>query len=187
VRESGGVSADSVVPYDPDWPRQFAWLRDHLTPLLNVPDCVVEHVGSTAVPGCWAKPVIDIDIVVSTEALLDQTTNCLVAAGYRNQGDLGIPGRLAFQQPPDWPTHHLYLVVRDSTPHRDHIDFRDYLRRHPTDAHQYGQLKQELADLLADDRDRYVDGKRPLIQEILRRARQQETRRASETRRRPPP
>lgn len=112
---------------------------------------------------------------MSSEALLDKTTNCLVAAGYRNQGDLGIPGRLAFQHPHDWPTHHLYLVVRDTTPHRDHIDFRDYLRGHPEDAHRYGQLKQELADLLTDDRDYYVNGKRPLIQEILHRARKQET------------
>jgi GrpB-like predicted nucleotidyltransferase (UPF0157 family) len=171
------VSADSVVPYDADWPRQFATLRDRLTQVLTTPGCVIEHVGSTAVTGCWAKPVIDIDIVVSTDALLGQTTNCLVAAGYRSQGDLGIPDRLAFQHPPGWPSHHLYLVVRGSVPHLDHIDFRDYLRRHPEEAHRYGQLKQELADLLAADRDRYVNGKRPLIQAILRRARQQEARR----------
>jgi GrpB-like predicted nucleotidyltransferase (UPF0157 family) len=166
------VRADCVVPYDANWPHEFALLRDRLTPLLNTTSCVVEHVGSTAVPGCWAKPVIDIDIVVNTENLIDQTTGCLVDAGYRSQGDLGIPGRLAFQHPPDWPSHHLYLVVCDSTPHRDHIDFRDYLRGHPEEAHRYGQLKQELAGLLANDRDRYVDGKRPLIQEILRSARQ---------------
>jgi GrpB-like predicted nucleotidyltransferase (UPF0157 family) len=66
---------------------------------------------------------------------------------------------------------HLYLVVAGSVAHRDHIDFRDFLRNHPDDAPRYGQLNVEFSCYLATDRDRYIDGKRSLIEDILHRAR----------------
>ncbi|BBY64013.1 hypothetical protein MHEL_22560 [Mycolicibacterium helvum] len=164
--------ADSVVPYDTSWPLQFAALRDRLTSALCNVEHRVEHVGSTAVPGLCAKPVIDVDVVVPTAAWVSRATAALCRARYRHQGDLGIAGRQAFENPPDWPYHHLYLVVSDSIAHRDHIDFRDHLRGHPEDAKRYGNVKYELAVHLAANRKRYTEGKRGLIQEILQQARQ---------------
>jgi GrpB-like predicted nucleotidyltransferase (UPF0157 family) len=96
----------------------------------------------------------------------------LAAAGWQHQGDLGIPGREAFEPVPDPAYHHLYLVVADSPAHRDHLDLRDYLRTHPAECERYAALKRRLAPLLAADRDAYVTGNADLVTELLERARQ---------------
>src|SRR2546425_10263177 len=106
-------------------------------------------MGSTAVPGLWAKPVIDIDIVVSNECLMGRVIDAPVNTGRRHEGDLGVVGREAFHYRPQWRYHHLYLVVAGSAPHRDHIGFRDFLRSHPDEAGHYAQLKQSLAAYFA--------------------------------------
>ena len=132
---------------------------------------VTEHVGSTAVPGLAAKPIIDLDVVVPDDAAAGPAIGALEAAGWRHQGNLGINGREAFLPPDDAIYHHLYVVVADSQPHRDHIDLRDFLRAHPAPAGQYSDLKLRLAALLKTDRPAYSDGKAQMITELLRRAR----------------
>jgi GrpB-like predicted nucleotidyltransferase (UPF0157 family) len=132
---------------------------------------VVEHVGSTAVPGLAAKPVIDVDVVVATGADVPRAVAALASIGYRHRGDLGVPGREAFTSLPGLPEHHLYVVVQDSPAHRDHIDLRDHLRTHLRDAERYAAEKRRLAPLLATDREAYVDGKAWLVQELLAAAR----------------
>jgi GrpB-like predicted nucleotidyltransferase (UPF0157 family) len=82
-------------------------------------------------PGCAAKPIIDLDIVVSEEAVMPELISRLTGQGYRHEGDLGIRGREAFQAPPAAPEHHLYGVVAGSKPHLDHVLLRDYLRQRP--------------------------------------------------------
>ena len=165
---------DVVVPYDADWPTLFDTLRSLIDPTLDGVDHATEHVGSTAVPGLAAKPIIDIDIVVPTLHLLAAAITALTNAGYQHQGDLGIPGRQAFRVPINWPYHHLYLVVAGNEPYRDHVDLRDYLRTHPEEARRYGQRKRELAVHLANDRSRYFEGKHELIEQMLERARRPE-------------
>jgi GrpB-like predicted nucleotidyltransferase (UPF0157 family) len=152
TEENSGMRVDVVVPYHPGWPAAFDALQARIARVLDGVDHTIEHVGSTAVPGLSAKPVIDID-VVSDGSLIAAALAALAAAGYRHQGDLGIVGREAFHAPPGSPYHHLYLVVAGSVAHRDHIDFRDFLRNHPDDARRYGQLKVECSCYLATDRD----------------------------------
>jgi GrpB-like predicted nucleotidyltransferase (UPF0157 family) len=113
---------------------------------------VTEHVGSTAVPGLDAKPIIDIDVVVPDPAVAGPAIEALTAAGWQHQGDLGIAGREAFLPPADVVYHHLYVVVADSQAHRDHTDLRDFLRAYPGHAARYGELKHRLAGLLRTDR-----------------------------------
>lgn len=155
-----------VVDYDERWPVWFAAVRSALPPGL-----VVEHVGSTAVPGVAAKPIIDVDVVVASVDDVAPAVAALVAAGWQHEGDLGIPGREAFEPRADLPPHHLYVVVRDSAAHLDHVDLRDYLRTHPSDARRYGALKRELAPLLSEDREAYLAGKSDLVAELLAAAR----------------
>ena len=160
-----------VVTYDPGWPGLFRELRDRVDAALADVAHVTEHVGSTAVPGLDAKPIIDLDVVVPDDAALGPAIGALAAAGWRHQGDLGVTGREAFVPPADAVYHHLYVVVSGSPPHRNHVDLRDFLRTHPGQAARYGELKHRLAPLLATDRLAYGNGKTEMITEFLRQAR----------------
>jgi GrpB-like predicted nucleotidyltransferase (UPF0157 family) len=160
-----------VVDYDPGWPTLFEELRSRVAPAVAALGGSVEHVGSTAVPGLPAKPIVDMDVVVRVVTDVAPAIKRLVAIGYTHEGDLGIAGREAFRAPPDGPYHHLYVVVEGSKPHRDHLDLRDYLRRHPDEADRYAARKREIAFLLEADRQAYVAAKSDLIEEFLRRAR----------------
>jgi GrpB-like predicted nucleotidyltransferase (UPF0157 family) len=160
-----------VVPYDPRWPEVFDALRDRADAALAGIAHVTEHVGSTAVPGLDAKPIVDLDVVVPDAAGVGPAVAALAAAGWEHEGDLGIAGREAFRPPADTVYHHLYVVVAGRPAHRDHVDLRDYLRAHPGEAARYGGLKRRLAGLLATDRAAYADGKTKMITELLRQAR----------------
>jgi GrpB-like predicted nucleotidyltransferase (UPF0157 family) len=158
-----------VVDYDPRWPSWFTEIRDRLTPYLG--DFVIEHVGSTAVPGLAAKPIIDVDVVVPTVELVPVAIERLVAAGYQHEGDQGIVGREAFAHPPDAPHyHHLYVVVNGNKAHRDHVLLRDHLRANAVDRERYAELKRKLAHLLRTDRSAYVEAKGGLVEELIVRA-----------------
>jgi GrpB-like predicted nucleotidyltransferase (UPF0157 family) len=163
-----------VVAYDPYWPVVFELLRARADAALADVPHVTEHVGSTAVPGLAAKPIIDMDVVVPGERGVRPAIAALSAAGWRHEGDLGIPGREALRPPPDAVYHHLYVVVAGSQAHRDHIDLRDFLRAHPGQTARYGQLKHYLAGLLTTDRPGYVNGKTEMITELLREARRRD-------------
>src|SRR5262245_51865013 len=97
----------------------------------------IEHVGSTAVPGLAAKPIIDMDVVIRSRSDLPAVITRLATLGYQHQGDLGIPDREAFRPPPGLPPHHLYVCLAGCAALRNHITLRDHLRSHPADAATY--------------------------------------------------
>jgi GrpB-like predicted nucleotidyltransferase (UPF0157 family) len=166
-----GARSAVVGDYDERWPRDFATVRTHLWPAVESFAVRVEHVGSTAVPGLAAKPVIDVDLVVPDAETVPRAIAALESLGHQHLGDQGIPGREAFCSVPGLPEHHLYVVVRDSPAHRDHVDLRDYLRTHPEQARRYAAEKRRRAHLLATDREAYVTGKAWLVRELLAAAR----------------
>jgi GrpB-like predicted nucleotidyltransferase (UPF0157 family) len=159
-----------IAEYDEGWPARFEQLaqpvRDQLAGIAGS----VEHVGSTAVPGLAAKPIIDIDVVVHSAGDVPAAIERLRGLGYVYQGDKGIRGREAFLWPRGAPRHHLYVVVEDTQPHTDHVRFRDYLRRHPDVAAEYAALKIELAARYGDDRLGYTTAKTAFIAEVMRAA-----------------
>lgn len=160
-----------VVDYDPRWPLWFAEIREGVTPYLAEVPHGCEHVGSTAVPGLAAKPIIDVDIVVPSAELVPLVIGRLAEAGYRHEGDQGIDGREAFALPPDAVHyHHLYVVVDGNKAHLDHVVLRDHLRADAADRERYATRKRELAHLLTTDRTAYVDGKGALVEELIAKA-----------------
>jgi GrpB-like predicted nucleotidyltransferase (UPF0157 family) len=165
------VPALEVVPYDRQWPVLFGQLRIRVDAALAAVPHETDHVGSTAVAGLAAKPIIDMDVVVPGRSVVPAAVAGLTAAGWRHEGQQGVAGREAFAPPADGPYHHLYVVVAGSGAHRDHVDLRDYLRARPDEAARYAALKGRLAYLLATDRDAYASGKAELISELLGRAR----------------
>ncbi len=168
------TAADSspviVAEYDEQWPRLFEQIAQPVRDAVADLGAVVEHVGSTAVPGLAAKPIIDVDVVVRSAGDVPAAIERLRELGYVYQGDKGIRGREAFMWPPGATRHHLYVVVAGSQPHTDHIRFRDYLRRHPEVAREYAALKIDLAARYRDDRLGYTTAKTAFITEVMRAA-----------------
>ncbi len=159
-----------VVDYDPDWAQRFEFLRGRITVALGGLAAAVEHVGSTAVVGLAAKPIIDMDVLLISATALPEAIERLAALGYTHQGDLGIPEREAFLAPAkDFP-HHLYVWPPNSREFQRHVAFRDYLRSHPQEAKAYGDLKQALAVKFVHDRAAYITGKEAFVGDLLRRA-----------------
>src|ERR1700677_1324327 len=117
-----------IQDYDPAWPEAFSKLAARVKAALNSLAVTVEHIGSTAVPGLAAKPIIDLDVVLASAADLPEAIRLLATIGYVHEGDLGIPGREAFRSPPGEPRHHLYLLATGAAELRRHLAFRDALR-----------------------------------------------------------
>jgi GrpB-like predicted nucleotidyltransferase (UPF0157 family) len=160
----------TVSDYDPRWAERFQDLRQRLAPHVADLAASIEHVGSTAVPGCAAKPIIDLDIVLAEDAAMPELISRLTARGYRHEGDLGILGREAFQVPSAAPEHHLYGVIAGSKPHLDHVLLRDYLHQRPDEVQRYSALKVALAQQFRADSEGRLDystAKSSLVEELV--------------------
>ncbi|AXG98987.1 GrpB family protein [Deinococcus wulumuqiensis] len=159
-----------VVPYDPAWPAQFEAIAASIRAKLGPLALSVEHVGSTSVPGLAAKPIIDLDVVISSRLRLPEVISKLAELSYVHEGNLGIPGREAFMWPAGSQRHHLYVCSVNTPNLHYHLLFRDYLRQHPEKALEYGQLKEKLARGFPHDIDGYMLGKQDLISRIMQEA-----------------
>ena len=158
-----------IVEYDPCWKTRFNEFKDVLWPVVADHSIGFEHVGSTAVEGLAAKPIIDIDIVVSSMNALLKVIERLVPLGYVHQGELGIQGRHAFFQQENVSKLHLYVCLEGSLGLRNHLALRDYLRAHPSAVKEYSNLKKQLAQQYPNNIDCYVEGKTSFIAVILER------------------
>ncbi len=163
-----------VSDYNADWPLWFEKVRDYVWPAVMDVALGIDHVGSTAVPGLAAKPIVDMDIVVAAEGDLGPVIERLSGVGYTWRGDLGVPGREAFSSPShiELPPHHLYLVVKDNRAHLDHYLLRDLLRADPKAREAYGALKRHNVELAQGDIDVYLALKAGLVAGLLGRARE---------------
>lgn len=159
-----------VQPYNEAWEQRFAEIRAEIQDALGALALRIEHVGSTSVRGLSAKPVIDIDVVISDGSVLGAVIAALEKTGYRHEGNLGIEGREAFKYDgkEHLMKHHLYVCPLDSPELKRHIAFRDYLRSHPDAAREYSRVKEEGAALYPYDIDGYIRHKAPFIERIYK-------------------
>ena len=160
---------DSILirEYDPAWPSQFGIISDRIFESLGKIVRRIEHIGSTSVPNLAAKSIIDLDVVLGSQADLPEAIRLLEKIGYMHEGNLGIIGRAAFRSPQNEVRHHLYVVMEGAEELRRHIAFRDALRRDAALRSSYEQLKRALADRYADDRSAYTEAKSSFITAIL--------------------
>lgn len=159
-----------IENYNPEWPKQFELLRSRIAPAFGTLAAAIEHVGSTAVPGLAAKPIIDIDVLLHSADDLQEAIQRLGTVGYEHRGDLGIPGREAFRPPTADPPHHLYLHGPDSREYTRHINFRNHLGAHPEDARAYELVKRRLAQRYRNDREAYSQAKTEFVETTLHKA-----------------
>lgn len=161
-----------MIPYDPEWQQEFAREAAHLTNTLRENVVTVHHVGSTAIPGIYAKPVLDMLLAVRSVEALDEKQSEIEALGYEARGEYGIPGRRFYRRDnaQGERTHQIHAFEAGSPQITRHLAFRDYMIAHPEAAQEYSDLKRELAAKHPSDIEAYMDGKDAFIQEIDRRA-----------------
>jgi GrpB-like predicted nucleotidyltransferase (UPF0157 family) len=162
-----------IAEHDPGWPYAFAREAQRIRPAFGALLVELHHIGSTAVPGLRAKPVIDILAVVTDVDALDSQSHEFEALGYEVMGEFGLPGRRYFRRddPRGVRTHQVHAYARESAGEIErHLDFRDYMREHPETARAYAELKQSLADECDGDMGCYSDGKTAFIREVEQRA-----------------
>ena len=159
-----------VVSYDPHWPHRFAELGSGLREVLGDVALRIDHIGSTAVTGLAAKPVIDIQISVAALEPAGPFAVPLQQLGYRYRADNPERTKRYFREPPGTPRTHVHVRRAGSFSEQFPLLLRGYLRTHAGDADAYGQLKQRLAGQFPDDRAAYADAKVPFFWELIRRA-----------------
>ena len=160
-----------IVDYDSRWPAMYERERREIKRALGGKAVAVEHIGSTAVPGLGAKPIIDILAGVGRASDLDACTQPLESIGYTYDPYPQFPERRFFRDGPMGAgPPHLHLTQFRSDFWQEKVLFRDWLRFHPRDAQEYFALKKALADKFGQDREkyeRYTDGKNSFIKAVL--------------------
>jgi GrpB-like predicted nucleotidyltransferase (UPF0157 family) len=158
-----------LAPYDPSWPALFSQERERLLSLF--PQLIaVEHIGSTAVPGMPAKPIIDILAAVPSMAVADALFESILACAYTTSREFNATltdRRWFMRSAGGHRTHHLHVVVHLGHVWEERLRFRDLLRQNPSLAQSYSQLKAELAVRFQHDREAYTNAKAEFVAAAL--------------------
>lgn len=160
-----------VEPYDPAWPAKFVEAQQFVAGCFTTPPLLIEHIGSTAVPGLPAKPVIDVIVLVNDLQEGLAAVPALEAGGYSYWRDNPDKTKLFLVKglpPAPHRTHHLHIHTARTEVDR-HLAFRDALRRDPGLRDQYAALKRDLAERFRGDRDAYSDAKTAFVDDVVDR------------------
>ena len=163
-----------LTAYSPLWPAVFDIEKGRLTDIFGADTVLIEHVGSTAVPGLGAKPIIDILLGAPNLMVVERHIPQLEESGYRYvpEFERAVPQRRYFVKLQGHPGHfHLHAVVYDTPFWKDLIAFRDILREDPGIAERYWRLKGLLATRFRTDREAYANAKSEFIRNALQRKR----------------
>ncbi len=156
-----------VVPYNPAWKHEFECEAEKIARALGEIAVSVLHIGSTAIPGIFAKPIIDFLLEVEELVKLDDKNSSMKELGYEAMGEFGIQGRRYFRKDnaSGVRTNQVHAFKAGSSEVARHLAFRDYMIAHPLEAQAYSTLKQQLAREHSDDIEAYMDGKEMFIKE----------------------
>jgi len=158
--------------HDSRWPALFAAERDRLFAVLPGSFIAIEHIGSTAVPGLIAKPIIDLLAGVESMAAAEAVAEPLCRSGYTTSAEFNatLTDRKWFMR---WAaghrTHHLHVVVHRGSVWQERLRFRDALRSDRQLAQDYAELKSQLARSHRDDREAYTDAKAEFVRHVVSR------------------
>lgn len=160
-----------IVDYDTQWPLMFARESAGIRAALGESVVAIEHIGSTAVTGLGAKPIIDIMVGLMRMDDADKCVAPLEAIGYTYDPYPEFSERRFFRDGPMGAgPHHLHMTQHGSEFWQENILFRDWLRTHSEDADKYLKLKRTLAAKYGEDRERYerfTAGKDAFISAII--------------------
>ncbi|MGA9994006.1 MAG: GrpB family protein [Pyrinomonadaceae bacterium] len=171
------MSKVEVVPHNPQWRDAFEAEAKQVADALGENVVAIHHIGSTAIPNIYAKPVVDLLVEVRDITEVDGRSSAMESLGYEVMGEYGIPGRRYFRKDnrEGIRTHNIHAFGAGSVEVERHLAFRDYMIAHPVDAEKYSELKRKLALEHPQSIDGYMDGKDGFIKEMDRRAAQWRT------------
>ena len=156
-----------VVDYTPSWAEKYQQEAQKIRRILGENLAEIYHIGSTAVPGLKAKPIIDIMPVVYDLCQVDQKNIEFEKLGYECMGEFGIAGRRYFRKGKENRTHQIHVFAAESDADiRRHLAVRDYLRAFQETAREYGLLKEKLAKKYPRDIEGYCDGKDAFVKKL---------------------
>ncbi|MBF2028290.1 MAG: GrpB family protein [Oscillatoriales cyanobacterium C42_A2020_001] len=161
-----------VISPDPAWQEEFQKESQQLAWAMGENIVAIHHIGSTAIPGIYAKPVIDFLIEVKSIVKTDEQNGAMTTIGYEAMGEFGLPGRRYFRKKlsPEIRTHNVHTYEVGSPEITRHLAFRDYMIAHPDDAQQYSELKRQLAKQYPHDIEGYMDGKDEFVKMMQKKA-----------------
>ena len=160
-----------VTEYSSKWEAGFEEEAEKIKRILKENCIAIYHIGSTAVKGLKAKPVIDIMPVVEDICRVDDQAAEFEKIGYEYLGEFGIAGRRYLRKGGDERTHQVHIFgVDDRENVERHLAVRDYLRAHREAARAYGELKERLAEDFPYDIEAYCDGKEEFVKELEQKA-----------------
>jgi GrpB-like predicted nucleotidyltransferase (UPF0157 family) len=164
-------SAVRIVEYDPAWQGMAAAEIARIRAVVGEAAVRIDHVGSTAVPGLAAKPIVDLQLAAADVDARSLYVEPLEGLGYLFAPDPASPDFHFFGLPAARPrTRHLHVCAAGSEDERRHLAVRDYLRAHPDEAVAYAELKRGLVARASGDRLAYIKGKDSYVSELERRA-----------------
>ncbi|NIW43530.1 MAG: GrpB family protein [Gammaproteobacteria bacterium] len=157
-----------VVPYNPIWPEKYQTEAWQIEKIFKDNLIAIHHIGSTAIPSIKAKPVIDIMVIVQDIEKVAAINPAMIRLGYIPRGEYGIRGRRYFNKNTSGVrSHHVHIYALGNPEIDFHLDFRDYLRAHPTEAQAYSNLKEGLASQYRYDSEAYSESKTEFVKRIL--------------------
>ena len=157
-----------VVPYDDTWPAAFASEAARLWPLVAGHARDIQHIGSTAVSGLAAKPILDIALAVDTDTAVQICREALVSLGYEfYDAESNGPGHSYFIRGRQVRTHQAHIWRLPTYGWDNHLYFRDRLRSDRALAAEYAALKRRLAEEYASDKLAYTAAKTEFVQAVL--------------------
>ncbi len=156
-----------VVPYDSNWPALFDKEVIDLAAVLGREVVAIHHIGSTAIIGTAAKPIIDILLEIHDINKMDNYDDEMIKLGYQPKGEFGIPRRRFFTKSDGATrTHHLHIFQARDPEVARHLNFVEYMAAHPKEVQAYSRLKEELAGRFLEDIDGYTQAKDSFIKKI---------------------
>jgi GrpB-like predicted nucleotidyltransferase (UPF0157 family)/GNAT superfamily N-acetyltransferase len=158
------------IPYDSNWPNLFQNVSDQIKKIWGNDFIILHHIGSTAIPGLMAKPIIDIlGVIKNLNEITQLRNNQLIDLGFDSKGAFGIEDRSYYSRKTYIATH-LHIFPENHFQIKKHFLFRDYLKAHPNAVSLYQNKKIELLNQFPDDANSYQSGKNELITELTRLA-----------------
>ncbi|PRX72568.1 GrpB-like predicted nucleotidyltransferase (UPF0157 family) [Cohnella sp. SGD-V74] len=159
-----------IEPYNENWPKLYSEIRSQIVNQIGSLIQRIDHIGSTAVTGLSAKPIIDIQISVSDLDNIEEVASGLSEIGFEFRKDNPDLTKRYFRERAGMKRTHIHVRHSGSWSEQFNLLFRDYLREHELARNEYSKVKYQLANLYRDQREKYVEGKTKVVWDIMLKA-----------------